>query len=226
MARRTNSHPEVEGKIATVGPLQASCRGPNVIRTDIRSFTNIRPLVAAPHSLELRPRLSSRRSREMVGPLLLCDDRLQVAEEGQRGERSHLLSGRAATRYPRRPGRRAPCPGAPRQDARAACPRSRRSEPRAGRYARPAPEPSKTRIAARALVRDEARQLVDQLARILEAPRVKEVVAVEQVERRLRHAAASLRRGARRRDADVQRLDRSRERDRDGVVTRAPDERA
>ena len=51
--------------------------------------------------------------------------------------------------------------------------------------------------AARAVSGDEARQPVDELARVLERPRVQQVVAVEEVERRLSHrAAASPRRAA------------------------------
>src|SRR6185437_858599 len=45
--------------------------------------------------------------------------------------------------------------------------------------------------AASALQGDEAGEPVDELARVLERPRVQQVVAVEQVERRLSHAAGA-----------------------------------
>ena len=81
--------------------------------------------------------------------------------------------------------------------------------------------------AARTLLGDEAGQPVDQLPDVRVAAGVEEVVAVEEVEGRVRHRRLPPRlvqqHGGRHRH--VQRLDPSGERDRHGGVARAPDER-
>ena len=114
------------------------------------------------------------------------------------------------------------CSAASRSSSASACAAKRTSS---GPSSCPRPTPSKT-----STPRAPRRRRSPRAGRPARAGprsrRVQQVVAVEEVEGRVRHrAAAAPRRAARRGDADVQRLDLARERDRDRGVAGPPHER-
>ena len=107
--------------------------------------------------------------------------------------------------------------GSPLRAARAAHRRAARSGPRAGRTCASSPTPSKTTTPRAPLSATKLASGSTSSRVVGEPARVEEVVAVEEVERRLSHAAGAARLveqdGGR--DADVERLDLAGERDRD-----------
>ena len=189
--------------------VQPVCTGPCLIRTGVRVGTSGRGAVAR----------AARASRDRGGHAS-CDGVPSSCSTGSRSTQERPRADACGPpvptcrerRHPTRRGRPARPRGAPPRDARAAHRRVARSgrpagrargrRPRRRRRATPLAPCSATKLASASV----------ELPLVGEVPRVQEVVAVEEVERRLRHDAACARlveqqRGS---DADVQRLDRVR----------------
>src|SRR6266540_956175 len=193
-------------------------------------------LLPAPQAFELRPRLVVEPLCELRTGALAMTRRLEVAEERLRAQLAYLLARGPA--YGRVRGDEADALqvamlGREPLDQRVGVRRvAHRERPSLGVLS----DAVEHHDAAGTLQRHEAGERVDELAGVREGAGVKQVVAVEEIQRRLGHRRTLLLRAPplaprlvqenARRDAHVQRLDSAEEWDRDSFVARSTNERA
>jgi hypothetical protein len=156
--------------------------------THPRAFAGLLP---APQPLEPLPRLGVDAIGERRWLPLRVLRPLEIAEERPRADLHHLLPGRTANRRVR--GDEADAIGRPvlRREPLEQCVRVRRVADVERPVVLVGARPVKDEDATGALDRDEAGERVAQLAQIREPARVQQVVAVEQVQGRVRRRAAS-----------------------------------
>ncbi len=200
--RPPKPHPEVEAEHSSrSNRLQVLCNGPNLIRTCVRYWPRRIRSSRASVSGSSRSRswagrsassCTGSRSCRKVCEVIVCTCRPAVPRTAESVETTQ--TGRGARLLRREPLEQlVGVLGVAHLE-------------RADRLV--AADPVVDEHAVGALGGDEAREQVAQLARVGELAGVEEVVAVEQVEGRLRHRAGALpRRGAGSGDADVERLD-------------------